>query len=115
MFYRMCWLFAIPQRVFFIPDDYPEPCALLSFVSLLYIHANQIGINYSLRNMHKIILLAPKCGQTGDNLFLSAHYLRQKHFVILGCHTKRLPNYLVIANIQKLAAFQEHIRQHQNQ
>lgn len=106
----MCWLFASPQRVIFIPDDYPEPCVLLSFVTLLYIHANQKGINYSLRNMHKIILLAPKCGQTGDNLFLSAHYLRQKHFVILGCHAKCLPNHFVIAHIQKLTTFQEYIR-----
>ena len=85
------------------------PCLIQS-----YQKKQRNGIDKLFLNMHKKIHLAPKSRQAGDDLLFSAHDLREKDLIIFRSHTKRLADYIIITNIQKLTALQQNIRQHQN-
>lgn len=61
-----------------------------------------------------MIFLAPKSGQTGDNLLFSAHDLRQEHLVLFWCHTKCLADYIIVTNVENVRAFHQYVRQHKD-
>ena len=65
-------------------------------------------------NMHKKLHLAPKSGQAGNDLLFSAHDLGQEYLIVLRGNAECLADDIIITNIQKLTAFQQNIRQHQN-
>ena len=91
-------------------------CGTGRFLCLIqsYQKKQRNGMDKFFLNMHKKLHLAPKSGQAGNDLLFSAHDLREKDLIIFRSHTKCLADDIIITNIQKLTAFQQNIRQHQN-
>ena len=56
--------------------------------------------------------LAPQGGEHGDDLLFAAHDLRQEDGVILGAGIEGLTDGLVVAYVNQLGAFHQHIGEH---
>ena len=91
-------------------------CSAGRFLCLIqsYQKKQRNGMDKLFLNMHKKLHLAPKSGQAGNDLLFSAHDLGQEYLIVLRGNAECLADDIIITNIQKLTAFQQNIRQHQN-
>ena len=60
------------------------------------------------------MVLAPQSGEHGDDLLLPAHDPGQEYGAVLGGNAEGLLDGIVVAHVDELGAFQQNVRQHED-
>ena len=64
--------------------------------------------------MRIIVISAPQSREHGDDLLLSGHYARKEYFVVLGFYGERVPDGVVVAEVEKDGTFDENVGKHED-